>query len=64
MTTITPEPNALDPDQRARAKALHEARSVLIARPNPLAQGAPHVVDLVTVATWVIDGRDPWPEKS
>lgn len=50
-------------DQRARAKALDAARAVLVQH-GPFNSGeVSSVVDLIAVAQWIIDGRNPWPSK-
>lgn len=57
--TATPKPPALSEDQRARAAALDAARAVLAAR-SALSSSAPDAMDLVHVARFILDGRDPW----
>jgi hypothetical protein len=59
----TAETTALSQQQQARAEALDVARRVLVeyqAR-GPLtvpSSGAPDCADLITVAHWIITGRD------
>lgn len=50
----------LSPEQRARCAALHEARAVIVQR-AVLSSGSANTVDLITVAQWILDGKDPWP---
>lgn len=42
-----------------RYEALRVARNVLTYASSP----PPDIVDLLAVAQWVLDGRDPWPTK-
>lgn len=48
-------------EQRTRARALDAARAVLVQRGAFNSSAVSSVVDLITVAQWIIDGRDPWP---
>jgi hypothetical protein len=54
----------LDDQQLARAEAIDRARAALISRSGGFAPGTtgPDAIDLVNVAGWIIDGRDPWAE--
>jgi hypothetical protein len=58
-TNITRWP-ALDNTQLARVDALQAARSVL-AVPGLAGAGTVDAIDAVNVASWIIDGKDPWP---
>lgn len=61
MTDTTPEPYAaLSEPQRARVDALNAARVALAARSAFTAAPPPDALDLVQVARWILDGRDPW----
>lgn len=53
----------LDDRQLARAEALDRARKVLTAK-GFASDGAADAMDLIHVAGWIIDGRDPWAEHS
>lgn len=53
----------LSPDQRARCVALHEARAVIVERAM-LSSGSANPVDLITVAQWILDGKNPWPNDA
>lgn len=53
----------LDDTQLARAEALDRARKVLTAK-GFASDGAADAMDLINVAGWIIDGRDPWAEHS
>lgn len=45
----------------ARAHALEVAREALIGRPGAFqSQKGPDALDLVNVASWIVDGQDPW----
>lgn len=47
-------------NQRARAEALREARGVLVERTGPFSVAAPEVVDMHSLAVFILDGGDPW----
>ena len=63
MTNTTPPTEASDvltTVQQQRTVALTHARRVLTAKGFASDSGA-DAIDLVAVAGWIIDGRDPWP---
>ncbi len=53
----------LSPEQRARCVALHEARAVIVERAM-MSSGSANPVDLITVAQWILDGKNPWPNDA
>lgn len=60
QVTFPPPPRTeadLTEIQRARVAALSEADAVLGRR-----DGEADATDLVAVASWIIDGRNPWTE--
>lgn len=63
-TTIAPaatpdKPAALTDEQKTRAAALHEARKVLGARAF-MSSGQVDPVGVISVASWIVDGENPW----
>lgn len=63
MTNTTQPTEAIDvltTVQQQRVAALTNARRVLTAKGFASDSGA-DAIDLVAVAGWIIDGRDPWP---
>lgn len=50
---------SLRPSQLQRAAALDRARHALAAR-TPITTNTVDAIDLVRVAQFILDGRDPW----
>ena len=59
VTKVKDATSALDPVQRARVAALKAARDVLAVM-RIAGSSAAVALDLVNVAQWIMDGRDPW----
>lgn len=59
-TQPTEASDVLTTVQQQRVAALTNARRVLTAKGFASDSGA-DAIDLVAVAGWIIDGRDPWP---
>lgn len=53
-------------DRKIRADALVTARRVIYGQTTygvfSLSSAVADTVDVITVAKWIIDGRDPWPD--
>jgi len=63
VTKVKDATSALDPVQRARVAALKAARDVLVSR-GFASSAAADALDLVNVAQWIMDGRDPWDART
>lgn len=62
MTTGGPDrPDPFLPEQRERVNALKVARSLLVEQRFGGSSRITSIVDLITLAQWILDGHDPWP---
>lgn len=61
--TTTETTSTLTVEQQQRAEALDRARKALTAK-GFASDGAADAMDLIHVAGWIIDSRDPWAEHS
>lgn len=50
----------LSAEQHARVGALREARSILAGDRTSLVARPVDAIDLINVASWILDGIDPW----
>lgn len=55
-----PENSPFSVEQRVRARALDAARAVLVERALFGSGSVSSIVDLITLAQWIIDGQTPW----